>query len=121
MQVYQHWDPLKTCIVGRTYPPEFYSWIKDVETRTRFETLAQETEEDYQNLILLLSSKFGVNIVRPEFPDDMQSLYINGKWVQPPTAPRDYFLMIHDKFWIPTVPNASHAWSVFYRQNKESW
>ena len=121
MQVYQHWDPLKTCIVGRTYPPEFYSWIKNVETRTRFETLAQETEEDYQNLILLLSSKFGVNIVRPEFPDDMQSLYINGKWVQPPTAPRDYFLMIHDKFWIPTVPNASHAWSVFYRQNKESW
>ena len=121
MQVYQHWDPLKTCIVGQTYPPEFYSWIKDVETRTRFETLAQETEEDYQNLILLLSSKFGVNIVRPEFPDDMQSLYINGKWVQPPTAPRDYFLMIHDKFWIPTVPNASHAWSVFYRQNKESW
>jgi len=121
MQVYQHWDPLKTCIVGRTYPPEFYSWIKDVETRTRFETLAQETEEDYQNLILLLSSRFGVNIVRPEFPDDMQSLYINGKWVQPPTAPRDYFLMIHDKFWIPTVPNASHAWSVFYRQNKESW
>lgn len=121
MQVYQHWDQLKTCIVGRTYPPEFYSWIKDVETRTRFETLAQETEEDYQNLILLLSSKFGVNIVRPEFPDDMQSLYINGKWVQPPTAPRDYFLMIHDKFWIPTVPNASHAWSVFYRQNKESW
>lgn len=121
MQVYQHWDPLKTCIVGRTYPPEFYSWIKDVETRTRFETLAQETEEDYQNLILLLSSKFGVNIVRPEFPNDMQSLYINGKWVQPPTAPRDYFLMIHDKFWIPTVPNASHAWSVFYRQNKESW
>ena len=121
MQVYQHWDPLKTCIVGRTYPPEFYSWIKDVGTRTRFETLAQETEEDYQNLILLLSSKFGVNIVRPEFPDDMQSLYINGKWVQPPTAPRDYFLMIHDKFWIPTVPNASHAWSVFYRQNKESW
>jgi len=121
MQVYQHWDPLKTCIVDRTYPPEFYSWIKDVETRTRFETLAQETEEDYQNLILLLSSKFGVNVVRPEFPDDMQSLYINGKWVQPPTAPRDYFLMIHDKFWIPTVPNASHAWSVFYRQNKESW
>jgi hypothetical protein len=26
--------------------------------------------------------------------------------------------MIQDKFWIPQVPNASHAWSVFYRQNK---
>lgn len=119
--VYQHWDPLTVCLVGRTYPPEFYSWIKNSETRTRFETLAQETEEDYQNLIRLLEGKFGVRVMRPEFPSDLQELFIQGKWVQPPTAPRDYFIMIHDQFWVPTVPNASHAWSVFYRQNKRSW
>lgn len=119
--VYQHWDPLKVCLVGKTYPPEFYSWIADSTTRSRFEKLAEETEEDYQNLISLLSNKFGVEIYRPEFPNDLESLYVNGKWVQPPTAPRDYFLMIHDRFWIPRVPNASHAWSVFYRQNKQSW
>lgn len=119
--VYQHWDTLKECIVGKTYPPEFYSWIKNTETRTRFEKLAEETEEDYQHLIHLLTNKFGVNVVRPSFPDDIEQLYINGKWVQPPTAPRDYFIMIHDKFWVPRVPNASHAWSVCYRQNKEDW
>lgn len=119
--VYQHWDPLKVCLVGRTYPPEFYNWIKDPVTRNRFETLAQETEEDYQGLIRLLTQRFGVQVLRPEFPTDLDSLYIDGKWVQPPTAPRDYFLMIQDRFWIPKVPNASHAWSVFYRQNKQSW
>jgi len=119
--VYQHWDPLQTCIVGRTYPPEFYSWIKDSDTRSRFEKLAEETEEDYQGLIRLLANKFGVKIHRPEFPEDLTELYIDGKWVQPPTAPRDYFLMIQDKFWIPKIPNASHAWSVFYRQNKQDW
>jgi len=119
--VYQHWDPLKTCIVGKTYPPEFYSWIENSETRQRFEKLAEETEEDYQGLINLLQNKFGVKIFRPEFPTDLNELYINGKWVQPPTAPRDYFLMIHDRFWVPDVPNASHAWSVFYRQNKQTW
>jgi hypothetical protein len=118
--VYQHWDPLKVCMVGRAYPPEFYSWIKNSETRRRFETLAIETEEDYQALINLLQTQFGVKIVRPNLPDDLNSLYIDNKWVQPPTAPRDYFLMIHDKFWVPSVPNASHAWSVFYRQNKQS-
>ena len=116
--VYQHWDPLLTCIVGRTYPPEFYSWIKDSTTRKRFEKMAVETEEDYQSLINLLGNRFGVNVLRPEFPQDLSALYIDGKWVQPPTAPRDYFIMIHDKFWIPRGPNASHAWSVFYRQNK---
>lgn len=118
--VYQHWDPLKVCLVGRTYPAEFFSWIKDAETRNRFEMLAQETEEDYANLIKILG-RFGVRVLRPEFPQDLSSLYIQGKWVQPPTAPRDYFLMIEDKFWIPRVPNGSHAWGVFYRQNKQPW
>ena len=119
--VYQHWDPLKVCVVGKTYPPEFFSWIKEAGTRRRFEKLAEETEEDYQRLIRLLEDQFSVRVMRPEFPKDLSELYIDGKWVQPPTAPRDYFLMIHDKFWIPTIPNASHAWSVFYRQNKLSW
>lgn len=119
--VYQHWDPLQVCLVGRSYPPEFYSWINDSQTRQRFERLAEETEEDYQRLIGLLQNRFGVRVLRPEFPQDLQSLYIENKWVQPPTAPRDYFLMIQDRFWVPRVPNASHAWSVFYRQNKESW
>jgi hypothetical protein len=119
-QVYQHWDPLKICVVGRTYPPEFFSWIKNSKTRIRFENLAEETEEDYQSLISLLK-KFNVEIVRPEFPEDLNDLYIDGKWVQPPTAPRDYFLMIHDQFFVPSIPNASHAWSVFYRQNKQAW
>ena len=70
--VYQHWDPLKVCLVGRTYPPEFYSWIKDSTTRQRFETLAKETEEDYQGLIRLLEDKFGVRVLRPEFPEDLE-------------------------------------------------
>lgn len=118
--VHQHWDPLKTCIVGRSYPPEFYEFVKNPRTRHILETLAQETEDDYQNLIRLLSKKFGVEVFRPEFPDDLESLYVQGKWVQPPTAPRDYFLMIEDRFWVPEIPNASHAWSVFYRQNKQA-
>jgi hypothetical protein len=119
--VYQHWDPLKVCMVGRTYPPEFYSWIENPQTRATFEKLAMETEEDYQNLINLLEGKFGVKTFRPEFPTNMEELYIDGKWVQPPTAPRDYFIMVGDKFWVPEIPNASHAWSVFFRQNKQSW
>jgi len=118
--VYQHWDPLQTCLVGRTYPPEFYQWIQNSETRNRFELLAQETEEDYQQLIKLLQGRFGVKIFRPEFPTDLNELFVEGKWVQPPTAPRDYFLMIQDRFWIPRIPNASHGWGVFYRQNKQS-
>jgi hypothetical protein len=118
--VYQHWDQLKVCLVGKTYPPEFYHWIRNSKTRNRFEKMAEETEEDYQNLIALLEKRFNVRVLRPEFPADFNDLYIDGKWVQPPTAPRDYFVMIRNQLWVPRVPNASHAWSVFYRQNKQS-
>lgn len=118
--VYQHWDPLEEIIVGRCYAPEFFHWIKHPKTRRKFEKLSEETEQDFQGLIRLLE-KFGVQVIRPKFPEDMFLLFIQEKWVQPPVSPRDYFLMIHDKFWVPHVPNASHAWSVFYRQNKKSW
>jgi hypothetical protein len=59
--VYQHWDPLKVCVVGRSYPPEFYSWIKVPHVRELFERIAIETEEDYQNIIKKLES-FGVKV-----------------------------------------------------------
>jgi hypothetical protein len=56
--------------------------------------------------------------VRPEFPQDLNELFVDGKWTPPPTAPRDYFLMIGDKFYVPNIPNNSHAWHVFYRNAK---
>ena len=46
-QVFQHWDPLQVCVVGMTYPPDYYHWIQDRNTRQRFQTLAEETEADY--------------------------------------------------------------------------
>ena len=51
VSVYQCFDPLKVCIVGRSFPPEFYSGIENVKVRSAMERLAIETEEDYQKLI----------------------------------------------------------------------
>jgi hypothetical protein len=84
--VYQHWDPLRVCIVGRSYPPEFYSWITVPHVRELFERIAVETEEDYQNIINKLKS-FGVKVLRPNLPAEA---LINGKFVPPPMTPRDY-------------------------------
>ena len=46
--VHQPWDPLKVCVVGKSYPPEFYNFIKNPRLRGLFERIATETEEDYQ-------------------------------------------------------------------------
>ena len=73
--VYQHWDKLKVCIVGKSYPPEFYSYITNPRVRNVMERIAIETEEDYQKLIKLLES-FGVEIVRPEIDQDFSKYFI---------------------------------------------
>jgi hypothetical protein len=96
--VYQHWDPLKVCAVGRSYPPEFYSWITIPHVRELFEKIAIETEEDYQNIIRKLQS-FGVKVVRTDIPNDVnQCRNLAGTLIPPPMTPRDYTVMIGEKF-----------------------
>lgn len=93
--VHQHWDPLKVCIVGRSYTPEFYSWINIPRVRDLFEKIAIETEEDYQNIIKKLQ-EFGVEVLRPDLPSET---LVNGQYVPPPMNPRDYTIMIGNKFY----------------------
>lgn len=93
--VYQHWDPLKVCVVGRSYPPEFYSWITVPHVRSLFEKIAIETEEDYQNIIKKLQ-EFGVTVFRPNLSDET---FVDGKYVAPPMTPRDYMTMIGNVFY----------------------
>jgi len=105
--VYQHWDPLKVCMVGRSYPPEFYSWIKTPHVRKLFEKIAIETEEDYQNIIKKLES-FGVKVLRPDLPS---STFHDGKFVPPPMTPRDFTVMIGEQFYNNFNP---HNFGHFY-------
>ena len=115
MTVYQHWDPLETCVVGQAYPPEFYTWIEDRNTRKKFEQVAQETEEDFQKLIRLLT-QFGVEVLRPHIPSTFEDCMVDDVWVPPPVTPRDYFIQIHDQLWVPVVPNRNHAHNAFKKQ-----
>ena len=112
--VYQHWDPLKVCVVGRSYPPEFYSWITVPHVRKLFEKIAIETEEDYQAIIKKLE-EFGVEVLRPNLPSIN---FINEKYVPPPMTPRDYTVMVGDAFY----ENYSFNFKKSYQNVKDlSW
>jgi hypothetical protein len=106
--VYQHWDPLKTCVVGRSYPPEFYSWITVAHVRKLFERIAIETEEDYQNIIRKLES-FGVTVLRPQLPD--QVVMTTQQYLPPPMTPRDYMVMIGNRFYQSYSYNFKQAYN----------
>lgn len=96
--VHQHWDRLKVCAVGRSYPPEFYSFITNPKVRTVMERIAEETEEDFQSLIKLLES-FGVDVIRSEINSNFDFYKRGDRYLQPPMTPRDYTAMIGDQFF----------------------
>ena len=111
--VYQHWDQLKVCIVGRSYAPEFYSFIANSRVRNVMEKIAYETEEDYQKLINLLES-FGVEVLRPLPLSYDYNDYINfdNKIHPPPMTPRDYSIMLgNDFYWKTLNPLDSDFWN----------
>lgn len=111
-------QPLRDCIVGRSYSASFYQFMEDKEARARWERIAHETEEDYQHLIDLLRS-FDVNIIRPTVDDqpNFASRKTSNAWfkqfgfqesetdypiydcvIPPPMEPRDWFMMMGDHF-----------------------
>jgi len=112
--VHQPWDPLKVCAVGRSYPPEFYSWIKLPRVRSIFEQIATETEEDFQQLILVLK-KHGVEIIRPQVPNDPGEVQFDGKFMPPPMQPRNHFVMIGSNLH----QNVYWPWKQFYNNIKD--
>lgn len=112
--VYQIWDPLKVCVVGRSYPPEFFSWIENSRARSAMEKVAQESEEDFQLIINKLQS-FGVEVLRPTLP---KHVFHQTYYSVPPVVPRDKLGMIGTTFY----ESESFEIKNFYSNVKdESW
>lgn len=107
--VHQHWDPLKVCVVGKSYPPEFYDFIENARLRELFKQIATETEEDFQLLIATLE-KFGVEVIRPNVPTIQLDEYLtNNKRIPGPISmtPRDQMIMIGNNFFVFPYDNIS--------------
>jgi hypothetical protein len=123
MPVYQHWDQLKTCMVGKSYPPEFYSWIENPKARNVMERIALETEEDYQSLIKILES-FNVNIIRAEVGNSSDEYFdtATNRFASPPMTPRDYMGVFGDNILIDIPPDGLTLMDMFYNKIKDpSW
>ena len=97
---------LKKCVVGISYPPEFYSWITNARLRNLFEKIAEETEEDFQGLIKTLES-FNVEVIRPSTFTSLEFDIPKGCRIPGPYSmtPRDSLCMIGDKLYEFSLKN----------------
>ena len=121
--VYQPWDPLKVCVVGRSYPPEFYEFMENIRLRKLFQRIAQETEEDFQNIIKKLK-EFNVKIVRPNVPNVQINDYLtsNNRIPGPISMiPRDQMIMIGDTFFVYPYTRISGKSSGRTIQTQSNW
>jgi len=89
--IHCQWQPLKKCIVGRTYHSNFF---KNVSAADKIAKVCEETEEDLQNLISILK-EFNVNVLRPNLDvEDRFENYNRNEIPRPPIAPRDALVVI---------------------------
>jgi N-dimethylarginine dimethylaminohydrolase len=86
------WDRLRSVVVGRSWPPEFYAWIQDSAVRGHMERIAQETEEDLSGLVRCFES-LGVEVMRPEIVTQIDNLQEHVLTTRPPMDPGDDLLM----------------------------
>lgn len=117
LSVYQHWDPLEVCAVGRTYPPEFYSFIENPRVRSVMERIAIETEEDYQKLIKLLES-FNVKVIRNDISDNFEDHMWMERYSPPPMTPRDHSIMIGNTFFSPGKDFGELFWPTLFNEDR---
>ena len=114
--VNQHWDPLQVCVVGTTYGPEHYSWIKNAHVRNIFEKIAQETVDDLNSIVKILTDH-NVEVLRPEVSTNIHMR------TPPPMVPRDFMTMIGNTFYenISELPwPGITPWSDAYNDIKNS-
>lgn len=112
--VYQHWDPLQVCVVGRGHPPEFYDWITVPRVRNLFERIAIETEQDYQKIISKLK-EFDVEVLRPNLEDRGTNQLLTPA----PMTPRDYIGTIGNTLYYNDRNFSSQNFGKIYSEIKD--
>jgi hypothetical protein len=109
------WEPLRTCVVGRAYPCDFYDWIEVSNVRQVFQEMAHRTEQFLQQLTETLQAH-GVEVLRPVIPRTIQP-NAQGQWPIPPLQPRNVMAMIGNEFYY-----CDPDWSRYYQQVRDaSW
>ena len=111
LSVDNHQHRLQTCVVGRSYPPEFYDYIQNTQVRQVMWRIAEETEQDLVRLGQTLES-FGVNVLRPEINPDRNYYWVPEReyYIRPPQCPRDHMLVVGNRVFnnwsrVPVEPD----------------
>ena len=93
--IWNKWDPLKVCMLGNNYAPEFFNGIPD-KAGDPLKRICEETLEDLEGYKKILQD-FGVEVIQPELNPNERFLDQPGPIPRGPLQPRDYQLVLGNK------------------------
>lgn len=93
--IWNKWDPLKVCMLGNNYAPEFFNGIPD-KAGDPLKRICEETLEDLEGYKKILQD-FGVEVIQPELDPRERFLDNPHRYPRGPLQPRDYQLVLGNK------------------------
>lgn len=90
--IWNKWDPLKVCMLGNNYLPEFFNGIPD-KAGDPLKRICEETLEDLQGFKTILQD-FGVQVIQPEMDIKERFLDNPSRYPRGPLQPRDHQLVL---------------------------
>jgi hypothetical protein len=97
---YATFDPLKHCLIGKHFSSSFFKdVIKEDKVSSPLQRIADETEEDFQQLEKILKNA-GVKTHRVDFDESVFYEDFRGR---PPVCPRDDFAVIGETLYATSI------------------
>ena len=93
--IWNKWDPLKVCMLGNNYAPEFFNGC-DPKASDPLKRICEETLEDLDGYKKILQ-QFGVKVIQPKLDPNERFVDDPGRYPRGPLQPRDDQLVLGNK------------------------
>jgi hypothetical protein len=96
--IWNKWDPLKVCMLGNNYAPEFFNGVND-KVADPLKRICEETLEDLAGFKTILQD-FSVEVIQPELDPRERFLDNPGRYPRGPLQPRDKQIILGNDAYI---------------------
>jgi len=98
--IWNKWDPLKVCMLGNNYAPEFFDKL-GTKAESPLKRICEETLEDLEGYKKILQD-FGVTVIQPEMDPNERFVDNPSRYPRGPLQPRDNQLVLGNRAWSDT-------------------
>lgn len=102
--IWNKWDPLKVCMLGNNYAPEFFDGL-GTKAEAPLKRICEETLEDLHGFKNILQD-FGVEVIQPEMDNTQRFIDNPIEYPRGPLQPRDNQVVLGNVLY---SDNSDHA------------